>query len=394
MVSLSERDAVAQRAKSDAEMRAVHAFVFEETFDFSAETAFPHTDLLRALVDGNAEAFKREVADYRKRRTSEGSGWYENDSLIFLLFVGCERFGVATQFLDPILTARERNTNPIPKQVNEVFRALMRKDYGVDSPFGFLKLPLLQLAGRLKLSSKDAGKVYHELTQAGNFGQLTPFLQLLALRAYDLVLLKRSPHPFENFDALIESLETYRERASIGQAFKLLWALPYKWWLSFFSVVALVVSFTFGLGQRVPENHAHRQRPAELQPATHGDALNHELPAVQMLARQFQPEEPLSKSWHAVAIQTAPLRMPAGKFSLEATTSTAVVLGAQAWLIHPTESGPVQSFLPVQQGQHGGRAFAESGESGDYVVVVLFLSTNYTTTLEQVAATIVWRTLD
>jgi hypothetical protein len=394
MVPLSERDAVTQRAKADTEMRAVYAFLFDEPFDFTSETAFPHADLLRAVASGDTDAFTREVASYQKRRTSESSGWYENDSLVFLLLVGCERFGVATQFLDPILTARERNTNPIPKQVNEVFRALTRKDHGMDSPFSFIKLPLLHLAGQLDLSSEAALKVYRELTQAGNIGQLSPFLQLLALRAYDLVLSERRPHPFENFDALVKALESYREHTSPRQAFNLLWALPYKWWIGLISLVALALSFTFGLGQRASESVASRQRPAGLQALVHVDATNHELPAVRGLARQFLSSGPTNEPCLAVAVQTSHLRITAGKFSLEASTSVGTVLGAQAWLIHPTEGGVVQSLLPTQHGPRAARAFAASGDADDYLIMVLFVQPSQTMTADQVAATIVLRTLD
>lgn len=398
MVPLSERDVVTRRAKADAEMRAVYAFLFDEPFDFANESAFPHADLLRAVAGGDSAAFLSEVAGFQKRRTSEGSGWFENDSLIFLLLVGCERFSVSPQFLDPMLTARERNTNPVPKQVNAEFRALSRKDYGTESPFSFIKLPLLQLAGRLKLSSDAARKVYHGLTQAGLINQLSPFLQLLALRAYDLVLLDRQPKPFENFEELVRALETYQEKASLRQAGKLLWALPYKWVLGAISAVALVLSFAFGLGQQASDrSHAVdsvRKRPAGLRVVSQTDAMGHELPSVRALTRQIHSVKPADEHWAAVAVQTSPLAGPAAKFSLEASTAAGHIAGAHAWLVHSTEGGPALTLLPVQQGPQSARAFAETGESGDYVIYVLIVRTPQQAGLGQIASTITLRTLD
>ncbi|MBK8091213.1 MAG: hypothetical protein IPK32_04275 [Verrucomicrobiaceae bacterium] len=394
MVSLSERDAVTQQAKDDVEMRAMYAFLFGASFDYCSETAFPHSDLLRAVVRADVDAFKLEVANYQKRRTSEGSSWYENDSLIFLLLVGCEKFEVAMGFLEPILSARERNTNPIPKQVNEVFRAVLRKNHGMESPLGFIKLPLLNLAGRLELSSEAARKVYGELTFPGTFTQLTPFLQLLALRAFDLVLLERRPHPIENFDALVKALETYKEHASLGQACKLLWALPYKWILGTLSTVAMIITFVFGLGQRVPSGTPPRGLPVGLQMVSFDDAMIHKMPVVNALAGQFLSNRPENETWLALAIQTSSLGAAAGKFSVEVSTSAGTMLGAQTWLVHPTESGSIPALLPNQHSEKWVRTFAESGEANDHLIIVLYVQPSQSTTIAQLASTIVLRTLN
>jgi hypothetical protein len=398
MVPLSERDAVTRRAKADAEMRAVYAFLFSEPFDFANEQAFPHANLLRAVAGGDAGSFRTEVASFQKRRTSEGSGWYENDSLIFLLLVGCERFQVEGEFLESILTARERNTNPVPKQVNAEFRALSRKDYGMESPFSFIKLVLLQLTGHPAISSDAARKVYQELTQGGFVAQLSPFLQLLALRAYDLVLFDRQPKPFENFDELVRALETYQEKASVRQAAKLLWALPYKWALGIISAATLAMSFFFGLGQQTSDsNHAgnsERQRPTTLRIVSHTDATISELPSVRALTRQIRSLKPAAEYWSAVALQTSPLQHAASKFSLEASTVEGRIVGAHGWLVHDTESGPSLTLLPVQQGATSARAFAEAAESKDYIIFVLIVKTAQPTELAQLADGITLRTLD
>jgi len=396
MVPLSERDAVTRRAKADNEMRAIYAFIFGESFDFTNERAFPHADLLRAVVGGDANAFRAEVAGFQKRRTSEGSGWYENDSLIFLLLVGCERFGVSAGFLDPILDARERNTNPVPKQVNSAFRAISRKDYGMEGPFSFIKLVLIHLAGRLSLSSSAARKVYHEVTQPGFVSGLSPFLQLLTLRAYDLVLLERQPKPFEDFDELIRALETYRETASVRQAAKLLWALPYKWVLGIISVAALVVSFFFGFGQKAADRSSatERHRPDALRVVSRADATSHELLPVRALTRQIASLKPAGEFWTAAALRTSPLTKSAAKFSLEAATVDGRIVGAHAWIVHDTESGPTLTMLPVQQGQTTARAFAESGEATDYLVFVLLIRTSQPTAPDQLMNAISLRTLD
>src|ERR1700692_382485 len=123
MVSLSERDELIHRAKADTEMRAVYAFLFGESIDYSSSPGFPHISLLRAVAERDKTVFLEEIKEFRSRRTSEGSTWYDNDCLVFLLIVGGQRLQIDLGFLDPILNARDTNPNPIPKRVNEVFWA-------------------------------------------------------------------------------------------------------------------------------------------------------------------------------------------------------------------------------------------------------------------------------
>jgi hypothetical protein len=396
MVPLSERDAVMCRAKSDAEMRAICAFIFGEAFDYAAESAFPHAGLLCAVAGKDVDAFRTQVAEFSKRRTSESSGWYENDSLVFLLLVGCIRFEIKMDFLDAILTARERNTNAQPKRVNEVFRALSRGDFGMESPFSFIKLSLLQLADKLALTNDAAQRVHHELTQAGMFISLSPFLQILALRAYDLILFARRPQPYENFEKLIQAVEIFKDGASVGQAFKLLWALPFKWWLGAFSLAVVVIAFFFGFGQRASERNreAARERPTALQIVTHADAASHPLTAVRAVARQALSGRPAGESITAVALETSRLRAPAPKFSVEASAALATITEAQAWLVHSTDGGATQTFLPLQLYPQGVRAFLGGAEPEDYLVLVLVFRTPRPLSPDALAAAVTLRVLD
>ncbi|MDB6025161.1 MAG: hypothetical protein JWM68_1384 [Verrucomicrobiales bacterium] len=176
MVSLSERDTITDQAKSDAEMRPIYSFVFGDTYDFAASSHYSHAALLRTIAERDKSGFTDQIQEFKQRRTSQASGWYGDDSLIFLLLVGCERFSTESHFLDAILTARDRNTNPIPKRVNEVFRALQRKEYGMEGQLSFMKIPFLELSGHLKLSINAAEKGYAELTRPGLLKDLSPFL--------------------------------------------------------------------------------------------------------------------------------------------------------------------------------------------------------------------------
>lgn len=397
MVSLSERDAIACRAKTDGEMRGVYAFLFGETFDYAAASSFPHATLLRAVAERDQNGFHEQVMEFQRRRTSEGSGWYDNDSLLFLLLVGCERFQVDPSCLDGILAARDRNANPVPKRVNEIFRALARKEYRMEGQFSFIKIPILFLANRLTLYNEGAQRAYNELSRPGLLAELSPFLQLLALRAYDLVLFHRQPQIYENFDALVLGVEGLKEKASLRQVAKLLWALPYKW---VFAVILIILPFAFGVGQKAlalwHEPSSICIRPKAIDVASGTDAMSHALTGVRALAQQSVNGQQLGAGDHltVVAVETTRLQNPTPKFSVEALAGMADITDAYAVLVQPGDGGPSQTILPVKYDSRSIRTFLPPSESDSYLVFVILFRQPSKLDPHQVAAAISLRTLD
>lgn len=198
MVPLSERDEIARHAKADPEMQPLFAFIFGEPWAYDKQTAYPHFLLLRAVATDDREAALQQIAEFGRRRVSAGGSWYQDDSLIFLLLLACRKFHADSRFLEPILNARDGNPNSTGRRINDVYRALCRAEDGINGEMGFIKLPFLELARDVSpFSSADLQRAHANLIGPGLLPELPPFLQLLAIRAYDLILFRsqsESPH--------------------------------------------------------------------------------------------------------------------------------------------------------------------------------------------------------
>ena len=397
MVPLSEMNEITRRARTDAEMRDIYAFLFRESFDPAGSASYPHAALLRAVALGEKDAFCEHVTDFKRRRTSEGSGWYDNDSLIFLLLVGCERFQIDRAFLDGILDARDRNTNPIPKRITEVFRALQRKEYGLEGQFSFIKIPFRDLTGELVLSNNDAEKAYLELTRAQILNQLSPFLQLLAVRAFELILFHRKPQAYENFDELVRGVETLREHASLRQVLSLVWALPYKWLLIVFIVV---LPFIFGVGQKAyqlsREATGERVRPLIMSISSSADPVRSPFVGVRALAHEATTNQLAKPDDHlaAVAISTSRLTRAAPKFSVELSLSSLDLVEGYAVLVQSADGGDSETVLPVQKTRGSVRAFVPAIDAESYLIFVLVVRTPTPRDADQIASLATIRTLE
>jgi hypothetical protein len=185
MVSLEER-AITVRAQKDDELREFYAFLFGEQIAADPQPQVVHVGLLRSIAKEDAKEFRRQIGEIERRRITPDSEWCQNDCLVFLLLLGCRKFSVHTKCVSEILAVRERNPNPGPQKINEIFQALNRGEYGMDGEYCFLKIPFLHFIGRLDLSSDAASRAHQALCKPGLLHNLSPFDQLLAIRALRL----------------------------------------------------------------------------------------------------------------------------------------------------------------------------------------------------------------
>jgi hypothetical protein len=132
---------------------------------------------------------------------------------------------------------------------------LDREEFGVDGEFGFLKIPFLKLIGRLSLGTTEARKAIEAMSSPGLLEEMSLFLKMLTVKAYDLILLERQPIPTETVGQLIEGFEKHAKEFSLRQWWRVVTALPAKALLSFAAaIVSLSLSpLLFELSKEVME---------------------------------------------------------------------------------------------------------------------------------------------
>src|SRR6185369_14773842 len=121
MVSLKQRQALAEQAQADPHLSQFRAFLAGDRPSVDA----PHSgavreEILAAVALDDAARFKKAATEIGQRRISPDSDWCQDDYLVFLLLVGNEKFGRPLNFLSRVIDARRANPNPIPRKINEV----------------------------------------------------------------------------------------------------------------------------------------------------------------------------------------------------------------------------------------------------------------------------------
>ncbi len=300
MVSLEHRQDLATLVAQDSQLQRLESLLNGTTVPPSKSGELGvREQLLSAVVDNDASGFRRVADAIGGRRISPESDWCQDDYLVFLLLLGQEKFGERLLFVNTVIEARTTNVNPIPRKLNDVFGAISRQEFGIDGEFGFLKIPFLNLVGKLRIGPPEAKKVLKAMSKPGLLENMPPFLRLLAQKAHDLVLTERYPSEMENAAQLVERFESHAKEFSLSDWTKVLTALPGRVLIAIgTAIIGLgVFPVLFGIGKGIVD--AGQNAPIRLRPA--GLAIN----LVHVPGPELPPEAAvLVKSLQAPTIET------------------------------------------------------------------------------------------
>jgi hypothetical protein len=229
MVSLNDSVDVFEVASSDEKLQAVLDLIEGRNVSLSdASTSDVRGSLLLAIANCDDAQFNKIAGQVSARSISASADWCHDDFLVFLLLLGNQKFGRKFDFIGKVLEVRRNNTNAIPQRINEAFSALYREDFAISGEFAFVKVPFISLIGQLNINSSEARYVFKSLREPNLFRQLSPFFKVLAVKAYDYVLLDRTNFEFESSSQLISLVSRESKNLSLKNLFHLVLNLPLK----------------------------------------------------------------------------------------------------------------------------------------------------------------------
>jgi hypothetical protein len=381
MVSLSRRRDIAQLVAAGQDLHAFQRLlegrrVDEQDLNMSGI----REQLLVSISAQDASRFSKVAMEVGKRKISNDSDWCQDDYLVFLLILGNDLFDRPLTFLRSLLEVRRANPNPIAYGINEVFSALEREAYGIEGEYCFLKIPFLHLTGKLKLGVAEARRALQALSAGSAFEHMSPFMQLLALKAHDIILTERQPLVAETVSQVIEALEANAGQLTIGQWWRVVFALPGRLWLGVVgSVVGLgLIPVLFGMGSslmgQVPPRFP-REIPHSIHVAT-VRGLGPEFPQqIRFLLSGSPPASVASDGKPvAVALAIAPFQRPTRPFVVEISHQDKQIEKALAFTaVGPLSAATPFTVVPMQRDSGRFRALLPEQEKGAQLYIVLEL---------------------
>lgn len=377
MVSLNDRQALAASAVADSQLKKLQLFLDgEHSTDVGGAGDGLHERLLAAIIGNDPAQYNRAAGELSQRKIKPESDWCHDDYLLFLLLLGKEKFGSKLSFLAQVIDCRRKNSNPVPRKINEVFAALERQEFGIDGEFGFLKIPFLHLVGKLRIGPVEAKKAIQAMSVPALLDQLSPFLKLLTTKAYDLVLTERQPIALETGAQLIEGIEIHGKDLSLRNWWQILTALPGRFiWGTIVAILGLgLIPILFGVGKGLVDvqiQKENRIRPEPISIESIREPGSEVSPELSILIDKIRkPTSPGGKSL-IIIVATQPFATATPAFVVESSHPNIPIRNAFAFVQNSDQDPRIFTIIPVQRDAGRFRALIPQLDASSRVVFAL-----------------------
>ncbi len=221
--------------EKDPELRVIRGFIFDEQAANGLPAQTTRSKTFECIRLGDRGGFAAQLSELQTRRASAASEWIWDDCLVFLLLIANARFGGGQPVISKILSLRRETINAALQRINETFDSILRGEFAVEGEYAFLKCVYRSVTEKWVPDETECVKLYRQLTQPGFYLQLEPFLRLLALRAFDLVIERRTPGASLSWEQVFVKLQEDTGKLTVLQFFKLLRHLK-------LSVICLIIA--------------------------------------------------------------------------------------------------------------------------------------------------------
>lgn len=401
MVSLTQRQELAAVIAGNSQLQYFQLLLEGGTVPNNSEINLGiHEQLLCKIATKNRNEFYLIATEIGRRKISSDSDWCQDDYLIFLLLLGQETFGARLGFLSSVLEVRTANVNPIPRRINEVFRAIFRQEYGIEGEYGFLKIPFLHLIGKLRIEDSDAKKALTAFSRPHLLDSFSPFFKILTMKAYDLTLSERQPDSIEGTAQLIEKLIEHGNKLSFSNWFKVLCAIPGRVIILIILGLASLVSLPVlvGVGKGffdLYRNNSSRHRPDELPIAAVRDTGTKIFPEAAILVQSLeQPIDSPEKKSIILIIEVKPFSTATPQFVVEASHLDTPIRAGLGFLKSRMKDDHSFTIIPVTKGNGTIRAIIPEQQSGTTLLLALEIEASLEDTAESAASRLILRPSD
>lgn len=143
--------------------------------------------LLLAICNSNGQDFQKHYSQYSSRTPSPTSPFVNDDFLLFSLIIGVKKFGLSQEWVEKVLQARQCSSDDC-NQTLITFKNILLQNYNsLDNHLGII-LVFQNILNNNWLLPTNKAKLYTEITSSIFPSKRSDFLNIIELRAYDLLI--------------------------------------------------------------------------------------------------------------------------------------------------------------------------------------------------------------
>lgn len=216
MVSITTRSNYIKRIKKDEYSNALVAFLLNDKL--SKVTSISNNandiskDALFAFQTGDQSLFSSLYEEISRRKPNKESEWVFNDILLFAIVLGVCKFEANKSWIDSVLKIRLEHPQNEALLVTQTFSDILSKNLVNKNNHQPLMLVMKYL---LELPLGDEvyiNSIYEELALKDFPYSKTPFLNLICLKALDVIILSKGLVDLERQKAIEEFIKSFNSR--------------------------------------------------------------------------------------------------------------------------------------------------------------------------------------
>lgn len=223
MVSLTEQHAAILSAQNDPELSGYLDFL-NGKHSIQWSNTIPHVGLISAACDSNEKAFRRELLQLESRQISSNSEWIHNNTLIFFLLLGCNKWKIETILFDRIWDL-DPGGNRYETEMRFALRSIHRKQRSYDGEYGFVKLGHDLLLDSNIVLEDDLTTVFQNLYSKEVYELEEGFFALLANWVFRAIVTRVKPAKEMSIERAVSCLANHQSKISLSLAWQLVRSL-------------------------------------------------------------------------------------------------------------------------------------------------------------------------
>jgi len=224
MVSLKDRNDYLGRIRQSEKAHLFYDFLFLETIlktdnDVAEEPSDKlFFELLLSLQTNNSELFNKNYLEVSKRKPSPESPFVNDDFLTFCLILGVKRFNIDCTWVQSVINCRT-SQNEETNETIQTYKNILKDNYkSTDNNFGII-IVFQNVLLKDYISGIEKSEFYNKTIKHDYPMYKSDFLNLISLKAFDLVLSEQIISASSKTNVMTEKLGTFAKKVkniSIG----------------------------------------------------------------------------------------------------------------------------------------------------------------------------------
>lgn len=194
-----ERVSYIDSLRENEKINSFHTLLFGGKPNRKDNTDF--NELILSFQNNDQESFSRIIAEYEAREPSVDSPFVNDNYLLFLLIFGAKKFDCDLTWISKILEIRI-STNDDYRLISTTFKNIIQDNFkSTSNDFGII-MNYENLIGEKLITWEERKRFYEELVTRPFPFYSDDLLNLMALKAYDIVILEGDEKRESKFNAL------------------------------------------------------------------------------------------------------------------------------------------------------------------------------------------------